>query len=52
MSIKINETWRHKVTGDEVLVLWVSNELVTYQNGGSIGSDRIFIFTQDYEKGE
>lgn len=32
----VNKTWQHKKTGDKVLILWVSDENVTYQTNTTI----------------
>ena len=52
MMIKKDEVWVNKETRKAVLVLWVSDELVTYQ---AVDSQtpvpvRKFIFLQDFER--
>lgn len=51
MMIEKDEVWVNKETRKAVLVLWVSDELVTYQAADSQTPVpvRKFIFLQDYE---
>ena len=50
--INVDEIWIERVTGIEVLVIFVSDELVTYQKEGSQTPVpvRIFVFLQDFEE--
>jgi len=49
VSVKLGH-WRNKATGEIVLVIWQSDELVTYQTATkTLGPVRKFLFTQDYE---
>ena len=50
--INVDSIWIEKVTGIEVLVIFVSDELVTYQKQGSQTPVpvRKFIFMQDFEE--
>ena len=52
MMIKKDEIWVNKDTRQSVLVLWVSDELVTYQAADSQtpAPMRKFIFLQDFEE--
>lgn len=52
--ITVGDTWLNKNTGGKVMVLWVSDELVTYQAYGATTPVpmRKFVFMQDYEKDE
>lgn len=52
--INVGDTWLNKNTGGKVRVLWVSDELVTYQAYGSKTPVpmRKFVFMQDFELGE
>ena len=52
MMIKKDEVWVNKETRKAVLVLWVSDELVTYQVADSQTPVpvRKFIFLQDFER--
>ena len=52
MMIKKDEVWVNKETRKAVLVLWVSDELVTYQAADSQTPTpvRKFVFVQDYER--
>lgn len=54
IMINVGDTWLNKDTGGKVRVLWVSDELVTYQAYGSKTPVpmRKFMFMQDYELGE
>ncbi|MGP5346120.1 hypothetical protein ACTXLJ_05535 [Psychrobacter celer] len=51
MMVKKDEIWVNKDTRQSVLVLWVSDELVTYQAADSQTPVpvRKFIFLQDFE---
>lgn len=51
MMIKKDKIWVNKETRKSVLVLWVSDELVTYQAADSQTPVpmRKFIFLQDFE---
>lgn len=52
--INVGDTWLNKNTGGKVMVLWVSDELVTYQAYGATTPVpmRKFVFMQDFELGE
>lgn len=52
--ITVGDTWLNKDTGGKVRVLWVSDELVTYQAYGSKTPVpmRKFVFMQYFEKDE
>ena len=52
MMIDIDTIWVNKETRKAVLVLWVSDELVTYQAADSHTPMpvRKFIFLQDFER--
>ena len=50
MKIEQGDIWVEKSTGQRVLVLWVSNELVTYQTSDAIVPSRKFVFMQEFEE--
>ena len=52
MMIDIDTVWVNKETRKAVLVIWVSDELVTYQAADSRTPTpvRKFIFLNDYEE--
>jgi len=48
-----NKAWIEKSTGDEVLVTWVSDELVSYskkEDVKMVRTVRQFMFMQDFEE--
>jgi len=48
-----NKAWIEKSTGDEVLVTWVSDELVSYSKKEDVKVVRTvskFMFMQDFEE--
>lgn len=52
MDIRVDSVWVNKETGIKAMVVWASNELVTYRNDGdkSLIPVRKFAFIQDYKE--
>lgn len=52
MEIRVDSVWVNKETRVEAMVVWSSNELVTYCNDGdkTLNPVRKFAFIQDYKE--
>ena len=52
LMISVDSIWIERATGEEVLVIFVSDELVTYQKQGSQTPVpvRKFVFMQDFRR--
>ena len=52
MDIRVDSVWVNKDTGVRAMVIWSSNELVTYRNDGdkTLNPVRKFAFIQDYKE--
>lgn len=48
--IKAGQTWRRKSDGKRFEIYWVSDELVTIFESGSLATFRKFEFLQDFEE--
>ncbi len=52
--INVNDTWIEKATGEQVVIDWVSSELVSYLKPNAekmVRTERKFVFMQLFEKG-
>lgn len=49
--IEVGQTWVEQATGDEVVIDWISDELVSYLRVGAekaVRTVRKFVFMQDF----